>query len=290
MIEGKQYFMDHPYLCDIVTTICLTACVVSLFSIGGTSFNRYIIICNVKRFEWLLSRQCVIITCFIFWLIGFILSLPALVGWTENVYDHKLLECFWNRLHSLSFTIFFSAGIVFTPIFIISFSFVKIYLHVRASRKRLLKDLCIAKNRATTKHIRLSVALFTIFSMFVLCWAPYSLLIVIDIHDTLPHEVYLFTLLLAHLHSSLNWLIYAITHAHFRQGYRIILNCITFGLIRKNNDQFDDNLSLNQSEIHPAMRPYGSNGPITRSTPHLENNDLKDAGHPSIQNDVGYSV
>ena len=33
-----------------------------------------------------------------------------------------------------------------------------------------------------------------------------------------PMEVYLFTVLLAHMHSTLNPFVYLITNAHFRQG------------------------------------------------------------------------
>ena len=62
-----------------------------------------------------------ILLCFLFWITGLTISLPGLVGWTDNVYDHKMLECIWNRTHSLSYTIFFSSCVVFLPIFVISF-------------------------------------------------------------------------------------------------------------------------------------------------------------------------
>ena len=264
MVEGKQYFNLRPYLCDVVTTICLTACVVSLFSIGGISFNRYIVICDKIKFRWLLTRRNIIITCLLFWCMGFILSLPALVGWTENIYDHKLLECFWNRLHSLSFTIFFSAGIVFTPIMIISFSFIKIYLHVRESRRRISRDT--SHRHPSHASLHLATALFIIFAVFVFCWAPYSLLIVIDIHDRLPHEVYLFALLLAHLHSSLNWLVYALTHAHFRNAYKIVLRKMTFGLLFKssNRRQGATGFSVANAEIQP-LKPSPIPSPMLNS-------------------------
>ena len=69
-----------------------------------------------------------ILLCFLFWITGLTISLPGLVGWTDNVYDHKMLECIWNRTHSQSYTIFFSSCVVFLPILVISFSHMKIYL------------------------------------------------------------------------------------------------------------------------------------------------------------------
>ena len=38
------------------------------------------------------------------------------------------------------------------------------------------------------------------------------------VRNRYPMEVYLFTVLLAHMHSTLNPFVYLITNAHFRQG------------------------------------------------------------------------
>lgn len=46
MLAGKPYFDARPALCDAIATVCLTACVTALFSIGGISFNRYLHICH----------------------------------------------------------------------------------------------------------------------------------------------------------------------------------------------------------------------------------------------------
>ena len=68
---------------------------------------------------------------------GFCFSLPGLIGWTNNIYDHKMLQCMWNRTHNIPYTVFFSLVIVFLPTCLIGASFIKIYIHVRASRKRI---------------------------------------------------------------------------------------------------------------------------------------------------------
>ena len=285
MVEGKEYFTIRPYLCDLVTTICLTACVVSLFSIGGISFNRYIVICDVEKLKFLLTRKNIILTCVFFWIMGFILSLPALVGWTENIYDHKLLECFWNRLHSLSFTIFFSAGIVFTPVVIISFSFINIYRYVRASRLRTTHERT-KTHRHTQRSVHLATALFIIFSVFVICWAPYSLLIVIDIHDKLPHEVYLFSLLLAHMHSSLNWLVYAITHAHFRRGYMMVLNSLSCGVFFKNIKRRPGATGFSVVHVDSDGQSLKQTPNIDQHTPCLPDEDVNNGYHYTHENDI----
>ncbi len=51
LTEGKPFFDVRPGLCDVVATVCLTACVAALFSIGGVSFNRYVHICHHGQYH-----------------------------------------------------------------------------------------------------------------------------------------------------------------------------------------------------------------------------------------------
>ena len=241
LIEGHNYFTERPVLCDTISTLCLTACVNALFSIGGISFNRYLNICHTNLYSKIFSPKKNILFCLSFWCVGIILSLPALVGWTQNVYDHKMLECIWNRLHSKSFTIFFSAFIVATPVAIITYSFVRIFLSVRASRKRVAalshqdsQSVTTSNCSKTTKNnsrsqaqrssIHLAITLSVIFLVFVICWTPYALIVVIDMNDKQPLSVYLYILLFAHLHASLNCIVYGVTNRLFRQAYVQVLS------------------------------------------------------------------
>ena len=159
MLAGKVYFIERPILCDTVATVCLTACVTALFSIGGISFNRYLHICHPNLYLVIFRGKNNVLLCILFWFCGFGLSLPGLLGWTDNVYDHKMLECIWNRLHSLSFTIFFSTCIVAAPVCIISFRYISIKNVIgNVSRYYMHSDDC---SRFIYTHIVLSVRKLT---------------------------------------------------------------------------------------------------------------------------------
>ncbi len=226
MVKGKEYFERRPVLCDVIASVCLTACVCALYSIGGVSFNRYINICHGSIYPSVFTLRNNIIMCALFWCVGMVMSLPGLVGWTDNVYDHKLLECIWNRAHSFSYNIFFTAGVVVTPVFIISFSYICIFLHVRASKRKVDIASTQTANKSPGNPLKLAKTLFIIFMIFVCCWAPYSIIVLVDFNDDLPHELHLYILLLAHMHSSLNPIVYAFTNVHFRNGYRMILSLL----------------------------------------------------------------
>ena len=240
MIKGHTYFSTRPLLCDSISTLCLTACVNALFTIGGISFNRYLNICHPSIYPTVFNRRNNILMCIGFWSVGILLSLPALIGWTKNVYDHKMLECIWNRLHSRSFTIFFSAFIVATPVVVISYSFLRIFLYVRSSRKRVaslamessvdngnktsnsITSTATAKAQRSSVHLALTLGV--IFAVFVVCWSPYALIVVIDMGDKQPLSVYLYILLLAHLHATLNCIVYGVTNRLFRNAYIAVLS------------------------------------------------------------------
>ena len=225
LVYGKDFFMDRPALCDFASTICLGACVTSLLSIGGISFNQCLHICHGNHYNSFFNLRTNVIMCATFWILGFSFALPGLVGWTDNVYDHKMLECIWDRTNSLSYNIFFSSFVVFMPTFVIAISYVKIFLYVYRSKK-LITKMCDnhkqRKNRGTAS-IRVARSLFIIFAIFVLCWAPYALLVLIDFQNQAPLQVHLYILLLAHLHATLNAIIYWVTNKHFRTGYLVVL-------------------------------------------------------------------
>jgi len=46
-VVGPSLFdNDRQWLCSLLASLCITSCVVSLFSIGSISINRYVYICR----------------------------------------------------------------------------------------------------------------------------------------------------------------------------------------------------------------------------------------------------
>ncbi|ELU11620.1 hypothetical protein CAPTEDRAFT_36345, partial [Capitella teleta] len=226
MVYGSEWFVRRVVLCDAVATVCIAACVTALFSIGGDGFSRFCHICHPHAYHRLFTLRTNIIICIFIWLAGFGMSLPALVGWTDNIYDPKYMECIWNRKYSMTYTIFFSTCVVAAPVAIIAISFIKIYIHVQSSRKRVAVYRNQSVNQAKSLSIKLARSLFIVFTGFVACWTPYAIIVIVDFKDRAPEEVHLFILLLAHMHSTLNAIIYAMSNAQFRKGYLVALTSL----------------------------------------------------------------
>ena len=232
MVTGKSYFDERPMFCDVSATMCLCACVTALLSIGGISFNRYVHICHSAFYPRIFTLFNNILMCVGFWLSGILVTLPPLLGWTDNIYDVKLMECRWSRTQSLSYTVFFSICIVFMPISVISVSYVKIFLFFRASKTRVATSGSKKKDDAAFKLAR---SLFVVFSIFTVRWTPYAIMALVDYNQHVyPHEVMLFVVAFAHMHSTLNPIVYGLTNRHFRAAFShlIRLTCNAHAEVR----------------------------------------------------------
>ena len=102
------------------------------------------------------------------WTTAFLAEMPSFLGWGGHSYDTKTMSCMWDRTADFTYTLFISvgkelkqhgtslyagveptssniisgmvlffAGGVAAPVFLIAFCYLKIFMHVRASKKRV---------------------------------------------------------------------------------------------------------------------------------------------------------
>lgn len=224
-LEGKEFFDRIPGLCQTIASMCTISCVTSLMTIGLLSFNRYIYICVNKFYERIFCTRKCIFMCLCVYLVGTILVLLNAAGIGDHGYDSRSLECIWNRMETYPYTVVFSIALVWIPSVVIGICYLKIYLYVRAHKKRMRQQSEYGKS-TSLKSFQLARTLFVIYAVFITCWAPYALLIVIDTQNTFPHEVHICITMFAHLHPSLNWVIYYCTNKKFAASYRETLKRI----------------------------------------------------------------
>ncbi|KAK2146728.1 hypothetical protein LSH36_587g01004 [Paralvinella palmiformis] len=219
VIRGKDFYADKPWLCEALANLCISSCVCSLFSIGCISVNRYIYVCHNAAYRSAFTRRRCALICFGTWLAGILFDLPSHVGWSRHGFDRKTHKCLWDRTFAYSYTVFFVACGILVPLLIITAFYLKIFIYIGAAKKRL--DLYSGDPLRRTLSSTLSKArmMFVIFLSFACCWTPYSFVLLFDRHDTYRLEVHLYASLAAHLHASLNFVIYGVTNARIRKGY-----------------------------------------------------------------------
>lgn len=215
-LEGETFFNSITGLCQAIAYVCTIACVNSLGSITLMSFNRYIFICHHKYYDKIFKKPTCIAMCIFLYLTGLTLVLLNLAGIGDHSFDRKSLECIWDRMATYYYTVAFSVLLVWIPVTITGIFYLKIYISVRTSTKKITEVTCSNHNR---KAIKLARTLFFIYLIFSSCWIPYALIIVVDRNDTFPYEPHLILTAFGHLHPSINWLIYYFTNTKFRKAF-----------------------------------------------------------------------
>ena len=112
--------------------------------------------------------------------------------------------------------------------------------------------------------LRLSRSLFVIVIAFTLTWTPYCVVIIVDFKDHLPMWVHLWVTILAHSHSSLNFFIYGLTNATFRQGFMKFLTLkweMWTSTATNTSQEFTSPSSLKPSTGNKTLRNCNNEGP-----------------------------
>ena len=222
-IHGAEFFDRMPGLCQTVASLCTISCVSSLMTIALMSVNRYFYICQHEKYRIIFTYRNVIFMCLSLYLVGTFLVLLNLAGIGDHSFDHKSYECIWDRMATFPYTVVFSVTLVWIPTLITGTCYLRIYLYVSAHRRKIRQQHDandVQKATPTLRKLNLAKTLFTIYAVFTTCWIPYALLIVIDSKDEFPHEVHIYITMFAHLHPSLNWIIYYVTNKKFADAYK----------------------------------------------------------------------
>ncbi|XP_078665238.1 melatonin receptor type 1A-like [Branchiostoma floridae x Branchiostoma belcheri] len=254
-IHRDQYLLDHPVQCEVVGSICVITCSVSLATVATISFNRFLFVCyNPLHDRIFTKKRCgVMVLCL--WLYGGVVDLPLHFGWGRHGYDLKTMGCTYDRTHTYGYTLYLIVMIVILPLLTVAYSYTNVYMFVRHSRKRLAGAL----NEAKVKQddLKLIKTLVIMCVSFFICWSPYAIVVLADFKDNWPQTVHILALIMAHASSSINCVIYGFTNDKFRRGL--------FHLVRKVRVQADsENAQAANQPSHPptAIEMFNINKPI----------------------------
>lgn len=229
-MKGEHFFNGAPWLCQTVASLCLTACFCAFASLTMLSLNRYIYLCHNNVYDRMYGRKTCIVMCLMCWVFAFLCEFPNFLGWGGHYFDQKSHQCIWDRTSSISYTLFVAFGLIGFPLLTMMVCFILIFRRIWNTKKALYEVDMERDGRMVkvmTETARTAKTIFVIFLVFVVCWTPYATVIAIDIEDKLNMKVHLFITLLAHLHSSANFVVYFVSNKRFRVALSRIWGCYT---------------------------------------------------------------
>ncbi|XP_069123724.1 melatonin receptor type 1B-B-like isoform X1 [Argopecten irradians] len=228
VVKGATFFDDKLEFCHFIASMCLTACFCAFLSLTMLTINRCFYVCHNTFYQKFYSRITVGLLCITCWIIAFLFEFPNFVGWGDHTFDKKNHQCIWDRTASLSYSLFVSVCLIGGPLVVMAICNIRIVLEIWQKKKSIYEldsDGHYSSLKVWNETVRTSKTLFVIFTLFMMCWTPYAVVIAIDIGDKLSMETHLFVTMVAHTHSSLNFTIYFISNPRFRRSVLGLLRC-----------------------------------------------------------------
>ena len=255
----------------------------SLLTIATMSLNRYIYVCHNSHYKKIFSKRNSAIICMSVYCVGLILVLLNQAGIGDHSFDRKSLECIWDRMATYPYTVVYSVTLVWIPCVVIGICYLRLYFFVNMHKKKISNHK--KKNGVNSPgagipskpKLQLAKTFILIYAVFVTCWAPYALLIILDHKDAFLHEVHVYVTVWAHLHPSVNWLIYYFTQRKLADAYRQILGCGMYP--NKRNQRAIPSPAETSDERPIERRPYNNhrvdalqqnNQQLSRDSPVME--------------------
>ena len=133
---------------------------------------------------------------------------------------------------------------------------------------------------ATMQTIRQVKTVFVVFIAFACCWSPYVVVLLYDYSDTLPLPVHLYASMIAHLHASLNFVIYGLMNRNVCSGSATyLLGCSYCQRVTLSSSDSSDALHVARRESRCNGRVY-----VNKSLPAVEYHHLQEIGGCNCRN------
>uniref|UniRef100_A0A3B4A3I5 G-protein coupled receptors family 1 profile domain-containing protein n=1 Tax=Periophthalmus magnuspinnatus TaxID=409849 RepID=A0A3B4A3I5_9GOBI len=236
-------------LCKLWLVMDYLLCSASAFNIVLISYDRFLSVTRAVSYRARQSKtHQAIIKMAAVWVLAFVLYGPAIILWELVVGRSRVPkdECFAEFYYSWYFLLSASTLEFFSPFISVAFFNLSIYLSIR--RRRLHwrntqlhlqnseqasaqgEGLPLSQTWGTNLAVRgdrkIAKSLAVIVCVFAICWAPYTLLMIIRAAcrgRCIPHHLYEVTFWLLWLNSAINPFLYPLCHSSFRRAFGKIL-------------------------------------------------------------------
>jgi len=237
MFYGFRNTLGHA-ACSTWGMLIVTFFVIENNTFALISFSRYYLITHPQSFNKILSLRKSLIYCSMTWIVGILMALGTVTGWSEVDYNPKSKSCTYSRIVGSSyhyFLISFSFGI---PLIISFVSYTLLYITVRRSAHRIRitpAATVINSNRGENgtampshdvkseltrkKDWKLTRMLIITFVVYLVCLGPYSFVNMIDTRAQLSECIHITVVWVLLSNVSINPFVYGVMNKTFRDAY-----------------------------------------------------------------------
>uniref|UniRef100_A0A8C5LKV5 Adenosine receptor A2 n=1 Tax=Leptobrachium leishanense TaxID=445787 RepID=A0A8C5LKV5_9ANUR len=288
-------FCSTFYSCLFIACFVLVLTQSSIFSLLAIAADRYIAIRIPLRYNSLVTSQRANVIIAVCWLLSFIIGLTPMLGWHKQIPEAKntsvcsppMLECLFESVVTMEYMVYYNFfACVLVPLLLMLGIYLRIFMAARRQLKQMeLKLACGERSRSTLqREVHAAKSLAIIVGLFAFCWLPLHIINCFTLFcpkcERPPLWLMYFAILLSHVNSVVNPLIYAYRIREFRHTFRKILRQHVLGKRESFHSRTVSTKSLSygadEEAVNIHFRPNGS----THST-HVNGSSckLKDVWH-----------
>ena len=245
--------------CEIWGVLASVSYIASTTTFALISLSRYILIAHAQQFKRIFPKRKCVLYCVITWILGVLLSLGSVTGWTVILYNPKTKACSYSRTLDRSYHYFVISVAFYTPLIVGTVSYILLLITVRRSRDRtkavamfaqindngdIQTQSTVQKNKSEPirkSDVKLTRMLVVTFLVYVVCLGPYALLNFIDKGSRLPELVHLTASMFLFSNVTINPFIYGLMNKNFRNAY--------VSMFKKSNGNTVRPLNMTRSDL-----------------------------------------
>ncbi|OCT94678.1 adenosine receptor A3-like [Xenopus laevis] len=229
-METQMHFHVCLYVCCSII-ILTNASILSLLAI---SVDRYLRIRIPTRYRTVVTKKRVFICIFFFWILSVLGALLPMFGWNNRSNleekERDYLRCEFIKVMSLDFLVYFCFfGWVVIPLFLMVGLYTQIFSLIQKHMRHNI-NINQGKQNYYSKEHKTARSLDLVMFLFVICWLPISIVNCISYfypsvaENTAFQPAVLLTILLSHLNSAMNPIVYAFKIRKFKYTFINIIN------------------------------------------------------------------
>ncbi|KAM4795738.1 adenosine receptor A3-like [Rhinophrynus dorsalis] len=229
-MEIQLHFQACLFICCLII-ILTNASILSLLAIA---IDRYWRIKIPTRYRAVITKKRIYLCIYFSWTMAVVGALVPMFGWNNKSnleeQDRSYLNCRFLSVMSLNYLVYFCFfGWVLIPLLIMVVLYTQIFYLIR---KQLRQNASKSQGRGTlySKEYKTAASLALVMFLFALCWLPISIVnciiyfypSVVEFKEILP--AVLLTIVLSHLNSAMNPIVYAFRIRKFKYAFLNIIN------------------------------------------------------------------